>query len=820
LYVSLENQAKISLLKSDRWLFNLLKDENKQTEHKQFAIQCLRDQLNTLERRDSLDMVFTSIDCDLEQIYSLDFIEGWLQRLLFWQGDQYIVNKDYLDEWLSICSQIDPAIVLGWGYSSLISNNMLVPEQISKLPQCLQALQKDNLNNYADNHSHLGGNGSHRKAFVEFSCSPFNTDQKSFNWPTLYEFSFINSGLLNASDLPRLQHALFCYLVEALIASADGRLINIPNIDEPITLRHFNQSLKALVKEVHEVSVPLELLNLAFESDSDNAALLIWSALFSVERNVSTSDCWRKLFRAFIHTTQVLRAGMIHKGAGLSYFTEFFRFKERKGEKKSYGKYSQFSDLDTRTCREFKVSPGVARQGSLKKAFQQLESKGLNSNGHFCLHFTRSGHSADKLQRTKRHELRKEVNRLSRLLSSFDAQNVKLLDKDGEMEKAVNVLNLVRTLDVAGNENELKIEIFAPSIRYLRSCPWNNPYPYYKPQPRLGLSVHAGEDFNHIISGLRHIDETVEFCEFSYGDRLGHALALGINPTSWAISNPVTYVKVGEHLDNLIWLYHQAIELSMQLPALQAFASRLEIRALKWAENLLDSKYCVTSLYDAWKLRRNCPIAYHEAKSQSKALLKPYLPDFERNVDRDDEATQIWRSYFMADQLERKKPNPYERVITIRHVERNHPDAQTDLEEGKDYFTNDEIALIIAIQDALMHKYDCKGITLEVCPSSNIYIGHFKCYSQHPVFRWNPPKTSLLIDGEKFNRYGIRKGPVRVCVNTDDAGLFPTTIVNEHRVLKEAAIRHFNTCREEAETWIDRVRIIGLEEFNRNHIES
>lgn len=43
----------------------------------------------------------------------------------------------------------------------------------------------------------------------------------------------------------------------------------------------------------------------------------------------------------------------------------------------------------------------------------------------------------------------------------------------------------------------------------------------------------AGEDFKHIISGIRSIYEAITFLEMGHGDRLGHCTAIGINPALW-----------------------------------------------------------------------------------------------------------------------------------------------------------------------------------------------------------------------------------------------------------------------------------------------
>lgn len=51
----------------------------------------------------------------------------------------------------------------------------------------------------------------------------------------------------------------------------------------------------------------------------------------------------------------------------------------------------------------------------------------------------------------------------------------------------------------------------------------------YVPPIRLGLTVHAGEDFEDPLTGLRHIHESVCALELRPGDRVGHAIAAALN---------------------------------------------------------------------------------------------------------------------------------------------------------------------------------------------------------------------------------------------------------------------------------------------------
>jgi hypothetical protein len=809
----LDIKSKISLLKSDRWLVHLLNHDLLDVSI--LSTLALNDSLFGHARRESKEMAFTFLEPNGNFGYQLTFIAGLSERFLNWQGDKFVVKQEYLNEWLAICAEIDPLIIIGYSYTQRIKKQQIQPKQIQQLKQCPLALPSNTVDYYADNHSHLGGHGSHRNAFVEFSYHPFDVDAKKFNWPTLTQYSFINAGQFKASDLPRLQHALFSHLIENLLFKQKNS--SGPSLKSPISCKSYNIDLINRLKGVNNEQHSIELLTLALQSEIDKRALLLWTGLFYAELNESVSVAWKRSFRSYIHTTQILRSAMLHSGLGLSYFTEFFRFKHRKGTKSNYTGYSANSDLSELVYREFKVSPEMANITSLKHTFQFMKDKTLDGHLQHCLHFNRgSKNSADKLQRAKRLEIKKEVGRLEKLFSSYDAQKINI---SGGFEERYtqNIVSLIKGLDVAGNENELKIEIFAPSLRYLRSSPWKNPYPHYSPHPKLRLSVHAGEDYNHLLSGIRHIDETVVFCNFDAGDRLGHALALGVDPLNWAQENKVVHIKAGEHFDNLVWWYRRATEISIYVPEMIPLAFSLEMKAKAWASELFSDKssHQMTTLYDAWHLRQNCPMSYQMSNKTNRDLFKEYLPDFDSSIVVNTEALKYWESYFMAEKMKGKSKNLFEKIVLIRHLDVGHPDCRTDIDKGVDFFTFKEIELITALQDYLMTSYDRKGITIEACPSSNIYIGHFNCYSNHPIFRWDPPRKELLAKGAKFNLFGLRNGPVRVCVNTDDAGLFPTTISNEHNVLKNTALSNFDICQIEANSWIDRIRGVGLFEFKR-----
>lgn len=63
-----------------------------------------------------------------------------------------------------------------------------------------------------------------------------------------------------------------------------------------------------------------------------------------------------------------------------------------------------------------------------------------------------------------------------------------------------------------------------------------------------------GEDFLHLVSGIRATVEAVDFLSLGDGNRVGHAIALGIDPQLWLdrTGERIT-VPRSEWLDNLVF---------------------------------------------------------------------------------------------------------------------------------------------------------------------------------------------------------------------------------------------------------------------------
>lgn len=122
-------------------------------------------------------------------------------------------------------------------------------------------------------------------------------------------------------------------------------------------------------------------------------------------------------------------------------------------------------------------------------------------------------------------------------------------------------------------------------------------------------------------------------------------------------------------------------------------------------------------------------------------------------------------------------------------------------------------ALLTAIRDVqqhLLNQIEQLHIAIECNPSSNFKIGEFNRYDEHPII--------------KFNNHGLSSPhphhAISVSINTDDAGIFSTSLEREYSLMALALEKHEdeehpNTPREIME-WLERVRLMAKEQcFNK-----
>ncbi|OCH18118.1 hypothetical protein A6E05_12340 [Aliivibrio sp. 1S165] len=820
------------LLSSDRLLDNVIgspiQSAIKESTQKNLYRMALKDYQSYLPgrlRQEDIDLALgqwidISKPLDLSSI-----ITTFRKSFISWRGDRFEVENQQLELWLSLLSQIDPAWIIGSGYAELVDNETLSINQVIEIvrEQCPNALPKRfDGEPVADNHVHLGGHGHYSLSMAAFALHlnkrPSNDRSK---WPFRQEHTFFNSQMREITDLPVLLHRLFGFIING---------INTEGIDhKSVTYDWDSLSTHQITRHATELnSIPLSghvhcLLASAVNESGPASWVLITTAIMLLLRQTSNIHK-KKYLTAFIMTSSVLRNYMVVSGVGLGDFVQYFKFGYRKPIAGiNYRKQSQLYDLTEHYLREFRVGD------SDYKFFYELArfylEHNVESKMHFVFHFTRGFNKGEKNRRYSltRRNSKATVRNLQSFISSLTFSDFPIVNRNSLEYKQVDLRAMLRGFDVAGNENEIPIEVFSPALRVLRSAIHKYKFPLEKRLRQPFITLHAGEDFSHILSGLRAIDEAVSFCDYKPGDRIGHGLALGIDVQTWIARQQHIYLPLQEHLDNLVWCYHMGLELVASHPQFQSALMIVGEKIRHFCCELHEQEISPRALYQAWQLRRNCPEA---SEQQAEALGSEWLlwvPDADcirRFQSKDSSGSNqspyhLWQKY-----LNRKRHDKdHDKVVSISYS-KNSTACNMNPKFGviEDTLSNAELDLIHGIQDLMLERFSQSQWILEACPTSNLYIGRLEHYNEHPIFRWFPLNREDLLFGGRANRFGIRKGAVRVCINTDDAGLMPTTLENEHRVIKECAMKNASVSDYDAHQWIESIRKTGVELFHSNHL--
>ncbi len=354
-------------------------------------------------------------------------------------------------------------------------------------------------------------------------------------------------------------------------------------------------------------------------------------------------------------------------------------------------------------------------------------------------------------------------------------------------------------LDAANSELKARPEVFAPAIRWLREVPclpadaaYESLIRRFDPNEpnRYGLTFHVGEDFRHLLSGLRAVDEALQFLNIGPGDRIGHGLALGLDYKTWCerVGGEIAMPR-GEHLDDLVWLRERlskepgrfgrllfAIDDKIRHLAWELYSSlikALEYSQLDWQRHA-DWELLQLALVDwqhqyaAWAYRYRDPL--HYGNLEELFATEPASD----NSSYQSVAELLWRHYHFNPIVRTRYEVPM-RVLL----------ADPDLERWHEAIT--------WVQDELLHEIRDKRIAIEINPTSNLCIAPLRDTKEHPVFRWHPPEETDAA---------IRP---YILVGSDDPGVFGTELAFEYAALSRAAEERGATPRE-IEHWLRELR--------------
>ncbi len=375
------------------------------------------------------------------------------------------------------------------------------------------------------------------------------------------------------------------------------------------------------------------------------------------------------------------------------------------------------------------------------------------------------------------------------------------------LEKRLELSRHIKGIDACSSELACRPEVFGQVFRYLsdtmvtcKEAQAGGSRTRFQAR-NLHATYHAGEDFYDIVDGLRAIDEALLFCGLKRGSRLGHALALGIDPEEYYQYKGLKLVLSKQILlDDIAWMLCKAKEFGIEID------SSLKTRLEEQYDHLYGEIFgeaigggfspSVYDYYQSWKLRGDNPDCYRlEMAAFEKKIKSTALERFDRyqmNKEISDHLRQNAR---------------YKDLYYAYHY---HEQVRTKGNEVTEFKTGQSYAkLVRQIQDHMVRLLVCKGIGIETNPSSNYLIGTIKKYEEHPILRFNARKLGRVETNMSLS----------VSINTDDQGVFDTLLENEYALmalaLKKAKDEDAKPLYdlEDIYEWIDYVRRMGIEQI-------
>lgn len=387
----------------------------------------------------------------------------------------------------------------------------------------------------------------------------------------------------------------------------------------------------------------------------------------------------------------------------------------------------------------------------------------------------------DALDVVPRHEkLRKQVKEQAKGI--YELRNSLQTNSSG-----VYYADRVVGIDAANSEIACRPEVFAQAFRYLRR------HQIKRKQERcpadLGITYHVGEDFMDVIDGLRAVDEAIHFLQLQKGDRIGHGLVLGVEVGDYyELRNYTVVLSLQMQMDNAAWLWDK-------LTRVRGYDKTKEELKRRYGE-------CFRKVYTHYGGTPDIDLYY------SSMLLRGDNPECYDNTGnvkyRIGDADEWWNKSLVRSKVcdEARKQREACKLYHLYHYDKE------GKQNGNIYDTwevdREMCKAIEVVQHKLLQEVEDIGIAIECNPTSNRKIGEFDRYDEHPILKFNNDGLDLYP-----------KRAISVSINTDDKGVFATSIEREYALVAHSLIRRFRLKNESSRVgdvygWLDNIRLLSI----------
>ena len=440
-------------------------------------------------------------------------------------------------------------------------------------------------------------------------------------------------------------------------------------------------------------------------------------------------------------------------------------------------------DTLKRAIRRIKLD--VSRSHFIDKETAQKIDGRYSLTLHFIKQKDPDAHSR-VLFRCRQAELRKKV--FQEALAIRDVRRDSFFSQRGQ----------IRGIDAANSEILTRPEVFAQAFRFLRNeLRTDAQYPN-----SLGLTYHVGEDFLDAVDGLRAVDEVLTFMGFHNGDRLGHAIVLGIDVKNYyAKRHNILIVPLQVLLDNVVWLYHKGRDLPRfcrvrrELEILYETTDRKVYGTDKNSDGIRPSLW---DYYQSWLLRGDNP---------DTRLLRRNDSEYCSDIFRFKAGNGYWHAFDLnptSDSILARKNDVARKLYYDYHYNRKVKERGARTEQVS--LSDELVAHIADVQEKMLCEIERQNICIECNPTSNLLIGQIEGYRHHPILRFHNHGLNLNLPPHAIS----------VSINTDDKGIFATSLEREYSLLALALEKEFAKEKENPPRtiyeWLDQIRKMAAEQ--------
>lgn len=431
------------------------------------------------------------------------------------------------------------------------------------------------------------------------------------------------------------------------------------------------------------------------------------------------------------------------------------------------------------------VNSNVSRSHFIDKETAQKIDGRYSLTLHFIKQKDPDAHSR-VLFRCRQAELRKKV--YQEALAIRDVRRDSFFSQRGQ----------IRGIDAANSEILTRPEVFAQAFRFLRNeLRTDAQYPN-----SLGLTYHVGEDFLDAVDGLRAVDEVLTFMGFHNGDRLGHAIVLGIDVRNYyAKRHNILIIPLQVLLDNVVWLYHKG----QDLPRFCRVRRELEIlyettyRKVYGTDKNSDGiRPSLWDYYQSWPLRGDNP---------DTRLLRRNDSEYCSDIFRFKAGNGYWHAFDLnptSDSILARKNDVARKLYYDYHYNRKVKERGARTEQVS--LSDELVAHIADVQEKMLCEIERQNICIECNPTSNLLIGQIEGYRHHPILRFHNHGLNLNLPPHAIS----------VSINTDDKGIFATSLEREYSLLALALEKEFAKEKENPPRtiyeWLDQIRKMAAEQ--------